>query len=147
MPHKTIGTLRDNFTLCWDESDVSAEAQQGVNENHQGDYRDSIPHARRNQRYALPGKCGKPKSCVCRNEGQEPEPGIWSYTNGSRPQHHHHNDDEKLQAENGARKVHMTHRPAAIYLESKWQGGHDGDGLVDPRDHQQVHETTSGHGT
>src|SRR5215469_4198656 len=71
MPHKIIGPFGDNLTLCGNKSDVSTKAQQRVNENHQGQYREYIPHDRGNQRYALPGKCGKPKCRVGCDEGQD----------------------------------------------------------------------------
>src|SRR5215470_12475188 len=114
MPHKTIGAFGDNLTLCWNESDVSTETQQRVNENQQGDYRECISHDGGNQRHALPGKCGKTKCRVGGDEGQKPEPRIWSYTNGRCAQHHQDNNNQKLQAENGAREVHMADGPTAV---------------------------------
>src|SRR5215467_8566882 len=114
MPHKTIGTFGHNLALRRNEPDVSAETQQRVYENQEGHYRESIPHDWGNQRYTLPGECAKPKRCVGRDEGQELEPGIGSYTNRRRSHHHQENDDEKLQTESRARKVYVADRPTSV---------------------------------
>src|SRR5690242_8949447 len=147
VPHKAVRTSSDQTPLRRNEADIPAKAQQrGNNDNRRRDG-ETVSEHRRGHRDPWFGISRKTKCRVRRDEGQKPVPGIGSYPDWRRSQSHYDYDHEELDAEKRTRKVHVAHHPAAVQLDDERDRGDDGDGLVDPRNRQYVHEVTLGHWT